>query len=71
MKVQFWGTSKVTAVETQGYPGGPTYTKQYLLAFSSDCVTFQPILDDFGNNKVFHNIWKHASSGIKTAILKR
>jgi len=53
MKVQFWGTSTVTAVQTQGYPGRPGHVTQYLLEWSSDCVTFQPILDDLGTNKVF------------------
>jgi len=52
MKVEFWGTSTVTAVETQGYAGGSGWVTQYRLEISSDCITFQPILDDFGNNEV-------------------
>jgi len=53
MKVRFWGTSTVTAVETQGYPGGPGRVTQYRLEISPDCSTVQPIIDDLGNNKVY------------------
>jgi len=55
-KVQFWGTSTMTAVETQGYPGGTGRVRLYRLEFSTDCVNFQPILDDFGRNKVLSDI---------------
>ena len=58
MKVRFRGTSTVTAVETQGGPLGTACTTQYRLMFSSDCVTFQPITDNLGNNKVIHYIYK-------------
>jgi len=53
MKVRFWGTTMVTAVETQRYPGGPGRVAQYRLDISLDCSTFQPIIDDLGNNKVY------------------
>jgi len=54
IKVQFWGARTVTAVETQGNgtPGGTAFVKQYRLEFSMDCITFYPMLDAIGNNKV-------------------
>ena len=52
MKVQFWGTSTVTAVETMGYPGGTGRVTLYRLKFSTDCVSFYPLLDGNGNNAV-------------------
>jgi len=53
MKVQFWGTSTMATFQTQGFPSGTGRVKQYRVEYSLDCLTFQPILDDFGNNKVF------------------
>ena len=50
IKVTFWGTSTVTAVETQGFPGGTGRVRQYRFEISEECVTFHPILDDFGKN---------------------
>jgi len=69
MKVQFWGTSTVTAVETQGGPSGLAYTTQYCLMFSSDCVTFQPILDDLGNIKVILYRCNRASAFVFTLYI--
>jgi len=53
MKVQFWGTNTLTAVETQGFPSGTGCVTLYRLEISLDCLTFLPIKDDSGNNKVF------------------
>jgi len=68
MKVQFWSTSTVTAVETQGGPLGTAWTQQFRLMFSSNCVTFQPITDDLGNNKVILYIYKYVCCYIITSI---
>ena len=53
IKVKLWGRSTVTAIETQGYPGKSGYWKLYRLETSLDCINFQPVLDDAGNNQVF------------------
>jgi len=55
MKVKFWGTSTVTAVETKGRLGSKGilyYVTLYRLEISLDCATFKPILDDIGNTEV-------------------
>jgi len=53
MKVRFLGTSMVTAVEIQGWPGSNVFVEQYRLEFSADCVTFQPVTHAFDTIKVF------------------
>ena len=43
----------MTAVQTQGWPGGVGYVTVYRLEISADCVTFHPIMDALNNNAVF------------------
>jgi len=45
----------VTAVQTQGFDAND-FTQTYRLESSSDCTTFQRLLDVSGNNQVFEVI---------------
>lgn len=54
-QIKFWEMSTVLELATQGldHPYSSGHAKTYQLAFSDDCVTFQPLQDAAGNNAVY------------------
>jgi len=46
------GISTVTAVQTQGNSPWADWVATFRLKYSLDCGTFQPVLDNTGNEKV-------------------
>ena len=58
-KVQFHALSIVVAVETQGQLN--KHVTSYRLAYSSDCVTFNDLVDVSGTNVVVWSLWQMQS----------